>query len=105
MGCHLIQEYAVGDTVKGLAEIQIDNIYSPSCIHQAGHLVIKGDQWDSILGPVLFNIFIYDLDTGLERILSKLANDIKLGEAVVSLKGREARQRDLGELEDWESSN
>ncbi|RMC19694.1 hypothetical protein DUI87_03258 [Hirundo rustica rustica] len=43
MGCQLIQEYAVGDSIKGLAEIQIDNIHSPSCIHQAGHLVIKGD--------------------------------------------------------------
>ncbi|RMC09948.1 hypothetical protein DUI87_12735 [Hirundo rustica rustica] len=28
MGCQLIQEYAVGDSVKGLAEIQIDNIHS-----------------------------------------------------------------------------
>ncbi|RMC09604.1 hypothetical protein DUI87_13390 [Hirundo rustica rustica] len=44
MGCQLIQEYAVGDSVKGLAEIQIDNMHCPSCIHQAGHLVIKGDQ-------------------------------------------------------------
>ncbi|RMC19616.1 hypothetical protein DUI87_03176 [Hirundo rustica rustica] len=42
-GCQLIQEYAVGDSVKGLAEIQIDNIHSPSCIHQVSHLVIKGD--------------------------------------------------------------
>ncbi|RMC12018.1 hypothetical protein DUI87_11151 [Hirundo rustica rustica] len=44
MGCQLIQEYAVGDSAKGLAEVQVDNIHSPSCIHQAGHLVIKGDQ-------------------------------------------------------------
>ncbi|RMC21667.1 hypothetical protein DUI87_02535 [Hirundo rustica rustica] len=44
MGCQLIQEYAVGDSVKGLAEIQIDNIHSLSHIHHVGHLVIKGDQ-------------------------------------------------------------
>ncbi|RMC06536.1 hypothetical protein DUI87_15973 [Hirundo rustica rustica] len=44
VGCQLIQECAVGDSVKGLAEIQIDNIHSPSCTHQMGHLVIKGDQ-------------------------------------------------------------
>ncbi|RMB98990.1 hypothetical protein DUI87_24535 [Hirundo rustica rustica] len=43
-GCQLIQECAGGDSVKGLAEVQIDNIHGPSCIHQAGHLVIKGDQ-------------------------------------------------------------
>ncbi|TRZ24876.1 hypothetical protein HGM15179_002225 [Zosterops borbonicus] len=43
MGCQLFQECAVGDSVKGLAEVQTD-IHSPSCIHQVGHLVIKGDQ-------------------------------------------------------------
>ncbi|RMB99711.1 hypothetical protein DUI87_23713 [Hirundo rustica rustica] len=44
MGCKLIQEYGVGDSVKSLAEVQIDNIHSPFCINQACHLVIKGDQ-------------------------------------------------------------
>ncbi|RMB92284.1 hypothetical protein DUI87_31396 [Hirundo rustica rustica] len=44
MSCQLFQEYAVGDSVKGLAEVQIDNIHSLSCIHQAGHLVMNGDQ-------------------------------------------------------------
>ncbi|RMC09800.1 hypothetical protein DUI87_13587 [Hirundo rustica rustica] len=61
MGCQLFQEYAVRDTVKGLAEIQVDNIYSLPCIHQEGHLVIKEtslittnleyEQWVIIRGP------------------------------------------------------
>ncbi|RMC03520.1 hypothetical protein DUI87_20719 [Hirundo rustica rustica] len=42
--CQLIQECAVGDCVKSLVEIQIDNIHSPFCINRVGHLVIKGDQ-------------------------------------------------------------
>ncbi|KAJ7424807.1 solute carrier family 24 member 2 [Willisornis vidua] len=59
----------------------------------------------SISGPVLFNIFINDLDAGLEGILSKFTGDTKLGEAVDSPKGREALQGDLEKSEDWAITN
>lgn len=54
----------------------------------------------STSSPVLFNIFINDLDAGVEGILSMFADDTKPGGAVNSLKGREALQRDLKKLEE-----
>ncbi len=55
----------------------------------------------SILAPVLFIIFINDIDVGLINPISKLAYDAKIGNLIITDCDGMSRQEDLRKISEW----
>lgn len=66
-----------------------------NAVQEAAIQISNGILQGSVLGTVLFNGLVKDLDVGFENILSYSADSTK------SLKGREVFQRDFDKLEKW----
>ncbi len=84
---------------------------------QTQRVIINGEESDwarvnsgvpqgSVLGPILFIIFINDLDANILSKIVKFADDAKLAQAVHNVAGRDQLRDDLLNLfkwsEDWQ---
>ena len=58
-----------------------------------------------VLGPVLFNIFINDIGSGIKCTLNKFVNNINLWGVADTPEEWEATQRDLEKLDQWAQEN
>ena len=59
----------------------------------------------SVVGLVLFHIFINDITSGIEHTLGNLADDTKLYSVVNIPEGQSTIQRDLHRLQHWVQEN
>ena len=63
--------------------------------------VTSGVPQGSVLGPLLFIIYLNDLDIDISSNLAKFADDTKIGRAINGAEDCQALQNDLNRLYDW----
>ena len=66
--------------------------------------VTSGVPQGSVLGPILFIIYINDIDVGLNNFISKFADDTKIGNAVITEDDKRKLQQDLNKIAEWSSN-
>jgi len=76
-----------------------------NCSMSKWNLMTSGILQGLVLDPVLFNIFVGDMDSRIKFILSNFADDTKVSGTVDMLEGMDAIQSDLDRVQRWVYAN
>jgi len=99
-----LQKHRIGGKLKCVIESWLQTRIQRVCIKgvMSGWMkVLSGVPQGSVLGALLFLVYINDLDTGLINELLKFADDTKVFGKITDGSDRESFQEDLNRLVNW----
>ncbi len=74
---------------------KLDWKYKPYLVSRHLKIIFSG------VGPVVFIIYINDVDVGLNNRISKFADDTKIGSPVLTDEDRQSIEEDLHKISAW----
>ncbi len=99
-----VKQLGIGGTVHNWIENWLSNREQRVVINAIASdwaPVTSGVPQGSVLGPVLFLIYINDIDVRLNNFISKFADDTKIGNSIITDHDRMRLQEDLRKISEW----
>ncbi len=99
-----VQQLGIGGNVRNWIENWLSNRKQRVLINGTASdcaPVTSGVPQGSVLGPILFIIYINDIDVKLSNFISKFADGAKIGNSIITDHDRTSLQEDLRKISEW----